>query len=154
MQQHGQWRVATANAVHAKTLLCVHLMAQAPLHITLAAASSQHKESAVQYRNRLSRQSGTFHPIGCVGVQYSGNVLVYSAVSPCDGDWFGGVDVASAEGFLDALADADISASGGVSEPRLRALWRGRISLSKEEQLEVTYLALLLGFLAPACGLT
>ena len=71
------------------------------------------------------------------GLQYSGNVLVYSAVSPCDGDWFGGVDAANAEAFLDALADADISGSGGVSEEGLRPLWRGRISLSKEEQLEV-----------------
>ena len=25
-------------------------------------------------------------------MQYAGNVLVYGAMSPCDGDWFGGVN--------------------------------------------------------------
>ena len=74
-------------------------------------------------------------------VQYSGNVLVYSAVSPCDGDWYGGISALNSESFLDALADADVSASGGVSEAGLRQFWRGRIGLSKEEQLQVLALS-------------
>ena len=72
-----------------------------------------------------------------VWVQFSGNVLVYSAVSPCDGDWYGGITPSNVEPFLDALADADVGASGGVSETGLRQYWRGRIGLSKEEQLQV-----------------
>ena len=70
-------------------------------------------------------------------LQYAGNILVYGAVSPCDGDWYGGVTAESAEGFLDALTGADISGHGGVSEAALRPLWRGRLGLSKEEQLQV-----------------
>ena len=68
-------------------------------------------------------------------MQYAGNVLVYSAVSPCDGDWFGGVSAANAGAFLDALADADVGGSGGVGEERLRPFWR--MGLSKQEQLQV-----------------
>lgn len=70
-------------------------------------------------------------------VQYAGNIVVLSAVSPCDGDWYGGVNAGNAEAWLDALADADVSGSGGVSEEALRPFWRGRIGLSKEEQLQV-----------------
>lgn len=62
---------------------------------------------------------------------------MYSAVSPCDGDWFGGVSAANAGAFLDALADADVGGSGGVGEERLRPFWRGRMGLSKQEQLQV-----------------
>ena len=29
-------------------------------------------------------------------MQYAGNVLVYGAMSPCDGDWFGGVNDSNA----------------------------------------------------------
>ncbi|CAL5225505.1 g8334 [Coccomyxa viridis] len=70
------------------------------------------------------------------GHKYAGNVLVYGGVSPCDGDWYGGVTAEAAEGFLDALTHADISGHGGVSEATLRPLWRGRMGLSKDEQLQ------------------
>ena len=42
--------------------------------------------------------------------QYAGNVLVYGAMSPCDGDWFGGVNSASAEEFLHAVVSAEVCA--------------------------------------------
>lgn len=48
-----------------------------------------------------------------------------------------GVTAEAAEGFLDALTHADISGHGGVSEATLRPLWRGRMGLSKDEQLQV-----------------
>lgn len=73
-------------------------------------------------------------------LQYAGNVLVYGAVSPCDGDWYGGVTAEAAVGFLDALTGADISGHGGVSEAALKPLWRGRMGLSKDEQLQVCQL--------------
>ena len=70
-------------------------------------------------------------------LQYAGNVLVYGPASPCDGDWYGGVTADSAEAFLDALFGADVAGHGGVSEPALRPLWRGRMGLTKEEQVQV-----------------
>ncbi len=73
-------------------------------------------------------------------MQYAGNVVVYSAVSPCDGDWFGGINPDNAEEFLDAMADVQFGSSGGVSDEMLRKHWRGRMGLSKEEQLEVSRL--------------
>ncbi len=42
-------------------------------------------------------------------VQYAGNVLVYGAVSPCDGDWFGGVNEANADAFLHGVISAEVS---------------------------------------------
>lgn len=42
-------------------------------------------------------------------VQYAGNVLVYGAMSPCDGDWFGGVNKQNAADFLNAIIDAEVS---------------------------------------------
>lgn len=50
------------------------------------------------------------------GVQYAGNVLVYGAMSPCDGDWFGGVNKANAADFLTAVINAEVS--------RLPAVWK------------------------------
>lgn len=70
--------------------------------------------------------------------QYAGNVLVYSAISPCNGDWFGGINSGKAESFLDALADVEFGGSGGVSDDTLRQYWRGRMGLTKEEQLQVS----------------
>ena len=70
-------------------------------------------------------------------LQYAGNVLVYGPASPCDGDWYGGVTADSAEAFLDALMAADVGGHGGVGSAPLRPLWRGRMGLSKAEQLQV-----------------
>ena len=44
-------------------------------------------------------------------MQYAGNVLVYGAMSPCDGDWFGGVNKSNAASFLDAVINAEVSLS-------------------------------------------
>ena len=85
------------------------------------------RESYVAGRSSLTRAV----------LQYAGNVLVYGPVSPCDGDWYGGVTAEAAEGFLDALTGAEIGGQGGVSEAALRPLWRGRMGLSKDEQLQV-----------------
>ena len=70
-------------------------------------------------------------------LQYAGNVLVYGPASPCDGDWYGGVTADGAEAFLDALLAADVGGHGGVGSAPLRPLWRGRMGLSKAEQLQV-----------------
>lgn len=41
-------------------------------------------------------------------VQFAGNVLVYGGISPCDGDWFGGVTQHDAERFLDRLVNMEV----------------------------------------------
>ena len=41
-------------------------------------------------------------------LQYAGNVLVYGAISPCDGDWFGAVHDSNAEDFLDAVLNVEV----------------------------------------------
>ncbi len=41
-------------------------------------------------------------------MQYAGNVLVYGAMSPCDGDWFGGVNDSNAAEFLSGVLDAEV----------------------------------------------
>lgn len=41
--------------------------------------------------------------------QYAGNVLVYGAVSPCDMDWFGGINASNAGAFFEALVNAEVS---------------------------------------------
>ncbi|GAB4814304.1 hypothetical protein N2152v2_001350 [Parachlorella kessleri] len=63
--------------------------------------------------------------------QYAGNVLVYGGASPCNGDWFGGVNADNAEEFLQALLETKVE---GSADPNLRRLWRGRVGLSKDEQ--------------------
>ena len=42
-------------------------------------------------------------------LQYAGNVLVFGAMHPCDGDWFGGVNAGNAKEFLEALRTAEVS---------------------------------------------
>ena len=44
-------------------------------------------------------------------LQYAGNVLVYGAMHPCDGDWFGGVNAGNAKKFLEALRTAEVNTS-------------------------------------------
>lgn len=41
-------------------------------------------------------------------MQYAGNVLVYGAISPCDGDWFGGVNERNAAAFLSGIIHAEV----------------------------------------------
>ena len=44
-----------------------------------------------------------------VCMQYAGNVLVYGAMSPCDGDWYGSVTKDNAAEFLDAIITIPVS---------------------------------------------
>lgn len=44
----------------------------------------------------------------CNCLQYAGNVLVYGPVTPCDGDWFGGVNKSNAADFFDAVINAEV----------------------------------------------
>ncbi|KAL0055623.1 hypothetical protein WJX82_002523 [Trebouxia sp. C0006] len=71
------------------------------------------------------------------GHKYAGNVLVYGAMSPCDGDWFGGVNNSNAAEFLSGVLDAEVGSEGGAEEPGLRHLWRGRMGTTKQEQLDL-----------------
>lgn len=41
-------------------------------------------------------------------MQYAGNVLVYGAMSPCDGDWFGGINERNAAAFLEGIINAEV----------------------------------------------
>ena len=51
-------------------------------------------------------------------VQYAGNVLVMGAITPCDGDWYGGLRADDAESFLTALTGVEVR-----SGPYLGALY-------------------------------
>lgn len=48
-------------------------------------------------------------------LQFAGNVLVYGALSPSDGDWFGGIHADNADHFLEALLNLDVSISCGIA---------------------------------------
>ncbi|KAK9810783.1 hypothetical protein WJX73_006819 [Symbiochloris irregularis] len=88
---------------------------------------------------RMRSLQGRMHVFMCShigGHKCAGNVLVYGAVSPSDGDCFGGLNANNAEDFLDALLDLQVDADGGPADPILRQWWRGRMGLSKAEQLQ------------------
>lgn len=40
--------------------------------------------------------------------QYAGNVLVYGAISPNEGDWFGSVTADDAEDLLTSLTEIEV----------------------------------------------
>lgn len=42
------------------------------------------------------------------GSEYAGNVVVYGTGSPCDGDWFGGVNERGARRFLHAVSYMEV----------------------------------------------
>lgn len=71
------------------------------------------------------------------GHKYAGNVIAYGGSHPADGDWYGGLHGAHAEVFLDCLLNMEIGVDGGAEDPVLREYWRGRMGLSKEEQIEL-----------------
>lgn len=52
-------------------------------------------------------------------VQYAGNVLVYGAMSPCDGDWFGGVNDSNAAAFLNGVINAEVCYCGHMPSQTL-----------------------------------
>ncbi|GAB4820608.1 hypothetical protein N2152v2_007654 [Parachlorella kessleri] len=68
------------------------------------------------------------------GSKYAGNVLVFGAIHPCDGDWFGGLNADNAAEFLESLVHVEIGTDGGAEDLVLRQWWRGRMGLAKEEQ--------------------
>lgn len=41
-------------------------------------------------------------------LQYAGNVIVFGHMSPCDGDWFGGVNEGNAANFLKSLVEMEV----------------------------------------------
>ena len=49
-------------------------------------------------------------------MKFAGNVLVYGAMSPSDGDWFGGINASNAEAFLDALLQLQVASSDCSSQ--------------------------------------
>lgn len=73
------------------------------------------------------------------GHKYAGNVLVFGAISPSDGDWFGGVQPENAADFLSGLTDAEVGSEGGIDSAVLRPFWRGRMGMSKDEQREAFF---------------
>ncbi|CAK0734722.1 hypothetical protein CVIRNUC_000472 [Coccomyxa viridis] len=102
---------------------------------TIGATLVERLDSIVAERG-LQGSVGVFRCSHIGGHKYAGNVLVYGPASPCDGDWYGGVTADCAEAFLDALMAADVGGHGGVGSAPLRPLWRGRMGLSKAEQLQ------------------
>lgn len=45
--------------------------------------------------------------------QFAGNVLCHGAVSPCDGDWYGGITQENASSFLNALVNVPVGSQAG-----------------------------------------
>lgn len=87
------------------------------------------------YNKRLEELIDVYKTSHVGGHKYAGNVLVYGASHPADGDWFGGLNASNAGQFLDAMLDIDVGADGGAEDPTLRQWWRGRMGLTKEEQM-------------------
>ena len=71
------------------------------------------------------------------GHKYAGNVVVYGAMHPADGDWYGGLAAESADDFLSALLEVEVGVDGGAEDAVLRRWWRGRMGMDKEEQREL-----------------
>ncbi len=47
-------------------------------------------------------------------LQYAGNVIVCGQLSPCDGDWFGGVTEQNASKFLERLVKMEVCILPGI----------------------------------------
>eukprot|EP00887_Chlorella_sp_A99_P004917 scaffold4.g4917.t1 len=141
-------------------LVCVHVRRDArcatlgpPLAARLAALAAQRGLGEDRFRVFRSSHVG--------GHVHAGNVIVYgggtaaassAAAAPAgeggaatatggaarggtlDGDWFGGLHAGNAEEFLDALL-ASKAEAGGAGDAALRRWWRGRIGMSKDQQV-------------------
>ena len=95
-------------------------------------------ELARQVRLRgLADRIDVFSTSHVGGHKYAGNVLVYGASHPADGDWFGSLHAENAAEFVDAVVGMVVGVDGGAEDPRLRRWWRGRMGLSKQEQLDL-----------------
>lgn len=99
----------------------------------LAAALAEH----IRRCGLSSRQFQVFKCSHIGGHKYAGNVIVYCARHPSDGDWYGGLQAEHASDFIDALITMELGFDGGAEDDRLRKFWRGRMGLTKEEQREV-----------------
>ena len=71
------------------------------------------------------------------GHVYAGNVTVNKPGHPCDGSWFGGVDRSRVKRLLDGIYESGKTEADPVRVAALRPLWRGKIGMTKEEQLAV-----------------
>ncbi len=69
------------------------------------------------------------------GHQYAGNVIVYGTKQPCAGTWFGGLSADQVPEFLTALKALPLSGDPAADKV-LRKWWRGRVGLTKEEQVK------------------
>jgi hypothetical protein len=69
------------------------------------------------------------------GHQYAGNVIVYGTKQPSAGTWFGGLSAAEVPEFLTALKALPLSGDPAADKV-LRKWWRGRVGLTKEEQIK------------------
>jgi hypothetical protein len=70
------------------------------------------------------------------GHKYAGNLLIYGSSHPADGDWFGCLSAKDAAQVLDGLVGMEVGSDGGV-EGVLRPVWRGRMGLSRTEQIHL-----------------
>lgn len=68
------------------------------------------------------------------GHQYAGNVVVYGTHQPSAGTWFGGLSADQVPEFLAALKALPLSGDPAADKV-LRKWWRGRVGLTKEEQI-------------------
>jgi hypothetical protein len=69
------------------------------------------------------------------GHQYAGNVVVYGSKQPSAGTWFGGLSAEQVPDFITALKALPLSGDP-ASDKVLRKWWRGRVGLTKEEQVK------------------
>lgn len=76
--------------------------------------SVQHSKTGTKLLGRLLRLSEFIRMLACFWLrflaimQYAGNVLVFGAISPSDGDWFGGIMPADADEFFTGLTDIEV----------------------------------------------
>jgi hypothetical protein len=71
------------------------------------------------------------------GHVYAGNVTVNKPGHPSDGSWFGGIDRSRVKRLLDGIHESGKKAADPVKVAALRPLWRGKIGMTKEQQLEM-----------------
>jgi hypothetical protein len=69
------------------------------------------------------------------GHQYAGNVIVYGTKQPSAGTWFGGLSADQVDEFLAVLKALPLSGDPACDRV-LRKWWRGRVGLTKEEQVK------------------
>ncbi|KAK9827965.1 hypothetical protein WJX81_002585 [Elliptochloris bilobata] len=104
---------------------------------SLGEALARRLEAAAREAGLLGDPVRVFRCSHIGGHKYAANVCVYGPASPCDGDWFGGVRAADAPAFLQALLRTPIGSEGVPADPLLARHWRGRMGLSKDDQMRL-----------------